>query len=394
MKDATATYLQKVLKEETKVLSTKKVSEMFGYGTEDLVINQSGVLTDLAPNYSLSNILEFKNLTINEGCSVLGNYYSYTWRPFSIGFIKKYNVSDSRYNVGWNIATPVPFFLKVSGTLTVNGHLHMDGQGGMYCDDGHGGHTGQISSSIVYNPVANGRGWFYGDDCVPLDYWLDFYNYGLAKSFFNGQLNVCGAGASTRASWKSRSAKRKYDSRITSGPINGGGRVGPGTYVGHKNFSGRASGGFLALYYENLDYQGLMWEDNTTAITKGVSYPANINCNGGYGQGSNRNAGGGMMVIAAKNIVIGPNGSITCNPNYYNTSTSYGLITNINSADDFRGGGIAFLNRPPKLPLYNSVDGAQYQYQYNSGIVLEPGSGAAGICIGYKIKPEFFKPNR
>lgn len=397
MRDATLVYLQKALKEEAKILSTERVGEIFGYGTEDLTISQSCTLTDVASNYVNGNSLEFHNLTIDENCSVLGNNYSDAWRGQRL-WIAAFNFADPRYGVSSHVATPVPFFLKVSGTLTVNGHLHMDGQGGGHSEGNHHGNTGAIQSALIYNPVSKGRGWFYGSDCVSLDYWLDFYDYGLAKTYFDGKTNLCGAGASMRASWKSSSSlrtKRKYDNRITSGPINGGGRTGDGTSVSHKNSSGRGSGGFLALYYENLDYQGFNWTDDTNAITKGLLFPANINCNGGEGQDitSTGNRGGGMMVIAAKNIIIGPKGSITCNPARPEDKGNLRLITDQNSTDANIGGGLAFLNRPPRLPDYGTLSNNQRPWQYN-GRGFQEGSGCGGVCIGYKIKPEITKPNR
>ena len=402
MKDVTSLYLQKALKVGAQVISSEKMSELFGYGTEDLTITQSGVFTDLAPNYGLNAVLEFRNVTIDEGCSVLGNNYSSAWRgsPFFGGLGFSWPIHrDPRFMTSGHIGTPVPFFLKVNGTLTVNGHLHMDGQGGHSSTAKHHGHTGGIQSSLITNPVANGRGWIWGSDCVSLDYWLDFYNYGLAKTFFNGQTNICGSGSSCRAAWKGSGLKTKwkYSDRTTSGPINGGGTAGKYSSVSGKNACSRGSGGFLALYYEKLDYQGFLWEDSTTAITKGQQFPANINCNGGVGSmGSSGNWGGGMMVIAARNIVVGPKGSITCNPAYPTNEGVFNLrlISDQSYADADIGGGIAFLNRPPKLPAYDStLNSPQLQYQYN-GLNFVDGTGGAGICIGYEVRPEYTKPNR
>lgn len=361
MKDATLYYLNKAIGTLDDTMSSGKDYTIFGSGTQDIVFTKSGSFIDLAAPYSTQNILEFRNVTINEGVSIVGNTFRVPNRTDIL----------SR-----------PFFLKVSGTLTVNGILNMNG----------GGTQGYPSGSSHSN-----HDWYYGISYTQLGYtlsalpvrtksisekvWQDLYSIGSSKPFFNCQTYLIGAGSSKCYKWKGSGAGTKYKERhqVTTTCLNSG-----GVTLGGKKTSG-GGGGFLALYYENLINDGPTWTEN------GITYYTNINANGGTtigvanGDGAPFRYGGGMMVIAAKNIVIGKNGFICCNP-----STDSALSTSSSPRfgnSDLNSGGLALMNRPVygsylKDFRYGNIQGHDATF-----------SGGPGVCFGYQIIPEYTKVN-
>lgn len=355
MRPATLYYLTKSFKTIGNTVKTGRDHSLFGAGTQDIVFTRSGSFIDLAAPYDSKAILEFRNVTINEGVSIVGHRLGY-WSGVQAA-----------------AGHPKPFFLKVSDTLTVNGHLHMDGQGGGSAVTHHfavNGTVADMACPLGYSTIG-------GNDCVSFDYYLNLLNYGLANTFFDCKTNLAGAGDSSHYKWK-KATKYRHRRGYGTSPLNGGARD-----VGSRREAG-GGGGFLALYYEDIDYRGNYWTDTReSSNTYGMEFMENINANGGavtLNHGA-RIYGGGMMVIAARNIIVGPKGSITCNPaladDYYKTS-----VTRDNG---YARGGVAFMNRPPKTPSLGQVN--------FSGGTLGGEMGGAGVCFGYQVTPEYTKVN-
>ena len=319
-------------------------------------------------------ILEFDNLTIGEGVDILATDIS-----------------------------PV-FFLKVNGTLMVNGHLHMDGKGGSFV-----GTTGTLSTETdpstgdpIYVYKNNTSLNYFDTYNLPVitsntscsnSLWYNLTNYGVQETFFTGKVALTGGGGVGYTNYEYTTTTKvekepkinpyqdKYgyyyfgqwkwthydqyladveaNSIITEtkyyeprgsqslATLSGGGNY----YMVDKpqdgNYScGGGGGGFLALYSETFINSGNMFTEN------GNKYPLNIHANGGneFNVTSTPVNGGGMMVIAARHIVIGPNGSITC--------------------DGGNGNGImTLLGRNPlsKVYLYNNGTPMEYNDTFSGG---------------------------
>lgn len=367
MRDATLYYLNKSIGTVGDVISGGKDITIFGNGTQDIVFTQNGIFENIASLYNTNYSLEFRNVTINEGVTIQGNN----------------SLTESR-----------PFFLKVSGTLTVNGNLNMNGQGGNHANpkDNWGWSVSGIS--------AFDTPYIYSNGSVNNDLYQNLYNYGLDKTFFDGKTRLVGAGSSLHYKWK-RGTKYRHRRPPAISPLNGGGNS---DALGSDTISS-GGGGFLALYYENMNNnysEGPIYDSVT-----GASYYPNINCNGGSGQsgqGGPRAFGGGMMVIAARNIVLGPNGSITCNPAHVselsiNSPSSWiewtggffnrtHVVHNLPFACDLKtyrnSGGVAWMNRPPAYYL---------DWNYGNLGAHRADSGGGGVCFGYQLSLRYTKVN-
>ena len=365
MKIVSFNTLTKSLREITS-LSTVDYDNLYGRGSSgSLVIDKDSygtnqvVLTSIARSIagvdSTPNI-EFENLTIGEDTNVLGN------------------------------DTYVPMYLKVNGTLTVNGHLHMDRQGGWVSK------SGTIVSKSGVRCIQSNTALNYSLlDTVGLNDSIScpnsLYNYlnlyGTSHTFFDGNIALTGAGGVGYV-WEER--VETHTEKILTGytgihgnhsvykevavttpiaepvgyeslsSLDGGGNfllLPRPTKQGDKIFGG-AGGGFLALYYENY----LNNTDNWFIDNVGT-YPLNIHTNGGISTDTTQDyfRGGGCMIIAARNIVIGKNGSITC--------------------DGGDGNGMmSLLSRAPYQEqfLYNGGNPIKFENQF---------TGGAGFALGY-----------
>lgn len=350
MRDATVTYLQKSIKIVDSIITDGKKSTLFGGGGTDITFTSSGIFTDLAPETRNQGVLEYHNVTIPEGVSILGNSF--------------------RANQYDGIA--YPFYLKVNGTLTVNGVLNMNGCG----QRGYGSGGFHSSHNAAYNIAYTQTGLNfppvgYGTPTISEQQWDALKYTGEHQPFFNCQTYLVGAGISRTYKWIRATKKRTRDAKSCTS-LNSGGNPNWG-----RNSSG-GGGGFLALYYEDLNYQGPLID----------GYPAHINCNGGTrnaGDGGPQIWGGGMMVISARKIIVGPNGYICCNPcdeahRSYN-SPSLGDY-------DLNAGGMALMNRKTMgiwLRSYNYGNPSNFDGRY---------SGGPGFCVGYKVDPVFREQNR
>ena len=351
MRDATVRYLQGSFKKISDTLDTGKQAPIFGTGEKDVFLTGTGAFCDMVADVKLSNILEYRNVTIAEGSDISGT-----------------SENDR------------PFFLKVNGTLMVNGHLHMDGKGGSWnTNTSDNGHVWQ-EHGLRYQPLYPDSVRYNTDN-----YWLSknqyigFKNYGEANPFFDFKVGLTGAGCV----YKSMHYKHKHrygygkwcGSFINSGGIPHEGNSRDNEW-GKYNYKG-GGGGFLALYYEDLDNKyGTIFTTES-----GEKAPLNIHANASWYLGPTPYRGGGMMVIAARHIVIGPNGSITCDGGA--------------NAD----GGCALLNISPNSNLNNNRLTKQLIFNkgnpyYTTNFYYKSYfSGGSGICYGYQVIPSYRMQN-
>ena len=356
MKSATIKYLQSSFSNIKDIQDHGKKQTLFGNGTEDITFTRSGAFTDLSNAYNVKGVLEYRNVTIPEGISIVGNTF--------------YGGGDSGSQ---------PFYLKVNGTLTVNGSLNMNGTG----QYGDGGHAHHHNHDYYYKCYTN-----LGFDLPMLDRsayqlnkdnWLALYRYGVNGGFFDGKTLLVGAGNGSTYKWKRFTKyRRRHSYRCTN--LNSSGTL------GRSKASSGGGGGFIALYYENLKNDGPVWTDTQTdADTYGQTFYTNINCNGGIGgaEGAGDKSGGGCMIIAARNIVIGKNGSITSNVCHQERrSTGPNPIF---GDSDYNAGLIGYMNRPGNSP---------YLLSYNFGKFSQEGIdmdlvGGPGVCFGYQVDPSY-----
>ena len=158
-------------------LTGSGISYLYGRGTKSVVITASSLLPGqtlanyLRTNYGAPLSFEFKDLTIGAGVNL--------------------RVTDEA-----QVA-----YIRVNGTLIVNGHLHMDGAGGQFfprTDAGditiennytvHSSTNTNITFS-EYNPGIVGD----TSSCTTT-MWNNLTNYGAQETFFDGSTSLTGAG--------------------------------------------------------------------------------------------------------------------------------------------------------------------------------------------------------
>lgn len=289
------------------------------------------------------------------------------------------DVNVTAFNPSLGI-TNTPFYLKVNGTLTVNGHLNMDNCGAptLLNNDGFIGSyvTDYTSRSkitcylkdnaqnhIEGNKLPIIRGYEGQNHSCSESTYAILKSYGSTPTFFNFKVAATGCGHI----W------------LTGGPVSGGyftqslspisaskKSIGVGGGFG-------GGGGFLTLYYKNMQNSGPTWVDNQPGSSYlGQVFPKNIHCNGVAGgnwassQGVpvNAVAGGGMLVIAARNIVIGQYGKITCD-SYFKEDPHPQM------------GQFALLNRLPIPGMVFMTGNLETEDPFNS-------EGGGGVCLGFK----------
>lgn len=379
-----------------KKLSNSGRSSIYGRGSNDVVINENTIPEGLTlmdwylqsdPPKEIS--LEFGNLTIGAGADV--------------------KVTDVRKDAnGKTINGGQVGYIKVNGTLIVNGHLHMDCAGGEFTNN-----TGDITNDGTTNNYNNNlsvasflnyplQNVGATEGCSD-ELWARLTNYGAQETFFTGKVALTGAassgyckylvdyqvweedepkinpyntqwgrwigyGSNRKWQWNrngyqqyldavdANSSWHTYYDYITRGSISNSCLSGSGLYTSVPKTTendmiscGGGGGGFLAIYSESIVNLGPKCELN------GRIYPLNIHANGGteikqdvpYAQAIR---GGGALIISAKKIIIGPEGSIT--------------------ADGGNGQGLmTLLNRPPytELMTYNNGNPAVYTNTFSGG---------------------------
>lgn len=352
---------------------------LYGRGKDTVEINSitpGDALADLYNTQYGHYVFEFGNLIIGEGVDVpVTNTYKFA-------------------------------FLKVNGTLVVNGHLHMDNRGGEFTDQRGtiidvGGistytHNSSLNSFASYNINQVSDTASCSDDL-----WYRLTTYGAQETFFLQNTALTGAGGNGYTNHLYEYPVRKqyepevtpydkfpgtnqykygyyrnnrwywtryqqylddveansYDATETEyrirgsqsiSSLSGGGNLSqlPQPTEDNGVVCGGGGGGFLALYSETIRNTGVKFieGDNT--------YPLNIHSNGGSSIHTDGTLvrGGGCLIIAARHIVVGPNGSIT--------------------ADGGDGNGLmSLLNRNPhrQLYIYNNGSPAVYTNTFSGG---------------------------
>jgi len=189
MKIASFNEINRCIQKVNKLTSSGRLS-LFGRGTDNVVINSNTIpngqtLMDYYlyqyPNAELP--LEFGNLTINNGANV--------------------KVTDVKTDEDGNqINGSQVAYLKVNGTLTVNGHLHMDNAGGYFTSN-----TGTIITDSEDYPIYNNNFAYNSFNNLSLpqvaqtgsctnELWSRLTNYGIQETFFTGTTALTGAGGS------------------------------------------------------------------------------------------------------------------------------------------------------------------------------------------------------
>lgn len=306
---------------------------LFGHGSyqPDVVISDGtkSFIEQISPNRN-GSIIELGNVIIESNVSVCG-------------------LPTNMRNV--------PFFLKVSGTLIVKGHLHMDGMGAStvnYNESSTNTYTNNGLLTYYKNNSLSNTNLISGfvnesTSCTDLN-WSILNAYGSSDTFFTLTQGITGAGGcgirylgSTRYGVESRSL------------ISGGGNISglPIPTLGNSS-TGGGGGGFLGIYCSSFVNTGGQFTDDLG------TYPLSIHANGGTGIYNNNQPvyGGGMMVIAARRLIVEPGGSITCD-----ASDGNGLM--------------ALANRSPNYTkmMFNNRNPINYTNQF---------SGGAGYCALFK----------
>lgn len=385
------------LYKDTEVLSKtspySKTSDIFGNGTLDISITKDTTLEDL---YNKYKTLEFHNITIASGVklkpkaahgraqqTLFGTYYYDTWKS---------NPTDYH-----------PLYLKCSGTLTVNGELTSQGCGGkakMY--EGTATFYQDVSSPISLVNVNNGAG---GQSADPVNF-VRLMEYGKNGGFFKFEplmLVGAGGGGNHHYSKKHIHKTKHYDNYTYMRGFAAGGDT-PGS---DTNSTFGCAGGFLALYFSDLIIDGIPYGTAGCDITK-------ISANGYYDRRYfNENAyGGGCLVISARKIIVGKNGTINSDGDGGCEYTVFAKNGRAYTAGRNGGsGGIkpSFLNNIPATTQYQGGslrwDEADQRYKIASGngtYYFDDGSGygvptsymsyntssqcgGAGVVLGYKI---------
>lgn len=374
MKIVSFNEISKCMRGVNKLL-TSGVYTLYGRGKDSVVINNITPGDSLADLYNTQYgqyMFEFGNLTIGEGVDI----------PV---------VNDYQFA-----------FIKVNGTLLVNGHLHMDGRGGSFSDTQ--GTIIDVGGVPTYTNVSSLHS-FASYNLTPLsdtsscttDLWFRLTNYGAQETFFLQNTALTGAGGNGYTKhyyeydepimverepkvdphqrqwgtwrgflwvWKpggleAYEAAKAANSDLITGEyqvrgsqsvsyLSGGGSLSQLSIPTEDEgmVCGGGGGGFISLFCETLSNDGEKFTEGDDR------YALNIHSNGGtsiYTDGTTVR-GGGCLIIAARHIVIGPNGSIT--------------------ADGGNGNGLmSLLNRNPykNLYVYNNGNPAVYTNTFSGG---------------------------
>lgn len=325
-----------------KNLLTSGIYNIYGRGTFKDTITKSSLSEGdtLSSIYNQRHdtgmILEFYNLTIGDGVNL----------PVT-------NEDQTAY-------------VRVNGTLTVNGHLHMDNRGGYISSKETSISVSGTDKTFTYDTAKSlfdtyPLTYVNGDTCCSKELYYNLVNYGMQETLLNCKVSLPGSGpvgkyvkvetreddvyydpivnirdyqtfsfrqgwhfvgnsyarylAAVEASKHFRTTEvyfNDYYNPISS--ISGAGEIGKLPNPGNNMYIfGGCGGGTLVIYAESVINMGRYFNEN------GIDYPLNIHANGGssyntYGSLDLNSLprGGGTLIIAARHLVIGENGSITC----------------------------------------------------------------------------------
>jgi hypothetical protein len=361
-------------------------SNIFGTGTLDIEIRTDCTIEDI---YNQYKTLEFHNITIAEGAKLkpkhtMGGMYGWESQP-----------NDFH-----------PLYLKCSGTLTVNGELTAQNCGG--ASNFYNGDVSCYQNAIktpvplTYNQGGNNQCNGWSADSKGLYRLLEYGkngNFFKFKDFF-----LVGAGGGGEHSYRRSHASHHHHYWVWMKGFSNGG------YTDEDNRSAGCGGGFVGLYYKNLYIGGVAYGKPGCDITK-------ISANGyreGAGSGElDSRFGGGCLVVSARTIIIGSNGTINADgygSQKFIVHTKEGYSYSAGRGNSQIGFRPSFLNNFPAL--CSGQSGYHWDESTNTYVNSEPtnntyhfddGSGAgipncyvqgydaggacggAGIAIGIRI---------
>ena len=388
-----------VLKNQSTAAFSESSKSVFGTGTKNVTVTTTMTTQSLYEQYQT---LEFKDLTINPGVSLLPQP-QYDWNFEG----KKLFSYPTNFH---------PLVLKCSGTLTVLGALTTKGCGAQ-CTGG--SHSNYHIYQSVWSPVSltcfggNSPVYNYNKNIgttyntIPENTTYSFsaqstdffrlLEYGRNFGFLNGSgVFLVGGGGSYSYKWK-RGTKYRTREIDTYGFASGG--------KGYRRIWSGCAGGFLALYFRKLIINGKEYGKDPCDISR-------ISANGYFTEYGDAR-GGGCMVVAADTINIGPAGTINsdsdggvANITIYNSmGTTYALSRTPDGHNSIRP---SFMNNIPAL--YSGQGGVYYngisyvggngsgQYYFDDGtgygipnchLAYDADNmrcGGAGIALGYKVE--------
>ena len=314
----------------------------------------------LASNLSITN-LEFEKLTIPAGITLSAN-----------------SSIPSQYNPAI-VAPYAPLIIKCSDTLYIGGSISANGCGA--------GAT--YTSAGYYQKIA----------MDPINFTALSPNKSADANMYKYMVQY----ASNIPFLKSDSLYESENAFFYgSGGFAPNGSVGVYSYclatgATQDNKAGGGAGGCIILYYSHL-YADM---PNGIRLEYGVNtnFPVErIHANGlGADCSTNETFGGGMLILAARNIILGENGSITADGTISNgatqTGTNYSYFNNIPQLTTSQVG----LYWDPQTNAYVSGNAPDRNYYYNDGSVVDECThtvdgtsnsgylcGGAGLALGIK----------
>ena len=364
----------------------------FGDGALSVSIPPGQTLTNL-DLYNTYRTNEFRNLAININAK-LTPYTTYggSWGKFSL---------------------PNPFhpmLIKCSDTLTVNGALTAQGCGGKweFYDDrnftmpeispiplniafGDYGYSawhenvnrlseyGRTGSFLTFN--AENKSYAYPESVGYRRFLLTGNTINQYSTYNNHSLFLIGPGGGGCHSYHTGSGRHYEHSRHT-GLSSSGGRA-----DNHGGWGG-GGGGFLALYFEHLIIDGKEY-----GVDPGCDV-SKISANGfGPSPWEQVDSGGGCMIIAARNIIIGRDGTINSDAV---RNSGWVKPSFLNNYPCVARGQYGYVWNPASMTYeWNTVYSDYSTYYYNTGVDANCDAsvgyaahnfvGGAGIALGYKV---------
>lgn len=332
--------------------------DVFGNGIVNATVDRNMTNKQLIEKYGTWN---FNNLTILEGCTL--------YPHGSYGGWHGHLALPSTYH---------PMYIKCSGTLTVYGSITSKQAGSIAnrYDDA------QIRSENRFRLGFDATG-TYGFSVASNNY-IRMFNYGASHTFFDYDFFlVGGAGGGCHRYTRGKWGHHHNDHSLNYGINYGGG------WTRNHNVQGGCGGGFLALYYKDLIINGREYGvDPLCDISK-------ISSNGMSALTDSGDKAGGCMVISARKIILGPNGTINSDAE----GAGLGKLCYLNNVPQLGIGGEAgatqtglvctgsrsyIMGTGSSTYWYNTgVAGADFRKAYGNTSNLH---GGAGLCFGYKVK--------
>lgn len=351
--------------------------------TMDYVVPTSGQSTfsglELATTSSNTS-LSYNSLTIPSGITITSNMYEKAGNSSSDSrvqsVIRYQNVVVSRGTVYAHAAPGAyaPLIIRCKDTLTINGTISATGTG----------ETANIGTSLIdYGEVTSIPKVSAPNSSVQYTTYTQLSNYFINNPFGNFSSFYFGTGGGN-------------SSVVYS--ISSGGKKG--------SIAGGGSGGCIVLYYAHLYAELPDGSVKEYGIDSGFPIER-IHANGVGGDcGTNTTLGGGMIILAARNIYLGVDGKVeadgTLASGVTQTGTNFAFLNNLPQLGEDQSGIYwdPTTNKYVSGTPYVSGTAVQRPYYYSSGLdfttcnsYIDPtlsGSaelcGGAGCVFGYKVK--------